>query len=61
MVKGCDQFIAAYEETILDALTQRHDDESIEDEVCYTVTEVGFLGVGLVIGDRRAWMCRTRI
>ena len=42
MVKGCDQFIAAYEETILDALTQRHDDDTIEDEVCYTTTEVGF-------------------
>jgi len=39
MRKGCDLFISQYEETVLDMLTARENDDNIEDEICYNMTE----------------------
>ena len=40
MRKGCELFIAQYEETVLDMLTSRNGDETVEDDICYGATEV---------------------
>ena len=42
MRKGCELFIAQYEETILDMLTGRNGEHDVEDDICFNKTEVLF-------------------
>jgi len=39
MVRGCEEFIAVFEEEILDALVTRKDNDSVEFELCNKITK----------------------
>lgn len=39
MRNGCEKFVAVYEEEIIDGLTGRKDNESVEHDICFKATK----------------------
>lgn len=43
MKKGCEAFMSGWSEEIVEALMNRSSNETIEDEICYKLTNVIYL------------------
>ena len=42
MKKGCEAFMSGWAEEVTDALMNRKGNDSIEDEICYKLTNVSY-------------------
>lgn len=45
MKKGCEAFMAGWSEELEEALMNRNGNDTIEDEVCYKLTNVNYVSI----------------